>query len=400
MCWTRPALWAVANNPNSFGLNHPGDNRFYQGNEFPGAVDVESLLQQLSDHCAADIAANPGPVPNGPAPGPAPGPSPAGPAPGPAPSPNGNYIGCFIDSADRVMNGATYEDFTAMTPDACRAFCKDFAYAGVQWHGQCFCGNQYATLGQAPEGECNAACAGDANTMCGGGWRLSVYSTASEPAPVDPYVGCFVDSADRLLTGPLKEDWSGMTVDMCRTFCQDYTYAGLEYYGQCYCGDAVATSSQTAEGECDTSCAGDSSAMCGGGWRLSVYHSNAGVYGTTVVTSLSPGGNGGKRDLPADASANPAPNFNPTAYAAALSQATGEPADRFLVRDPTLLPDGQLAVRVLILEDPAAFPTETGTVANQLVSSPDSVNGYSVTSATVAKHGGTVRTPHSVATRH
>ncbi|KAI8518000.1 hypothetical protein Bbelb_040170 [Branchiostoma belcheri] len=50
----------------------------------------------------------------------------------------------------------------------------------TQYSNQCFCGDErnFLNLGDhRPESECNRRCSGDSNEMCGGAWRMSVYST-------------------------------------------------------------------------------------------------------------------------------------------------------------------------------------------------------------------------------
>ena len=85
-------------------------------------------------------------------------------------------------------------------------------------------------------------------------------------------------------------DTVGMTVEACLTFCasKGYPYAGLEYYHECFCGATLApTSAEAPDAQCQAPCAGNANEACGGGSRLSLYHSN-------VVTgpSANPGVDG------------------------------------------------------------------------------------------------------------
>ena len=78
------------------------------------------------------------------------------------------------------------------TPDACIAKCavlgKDtpdsspgFAFAGVQFGSQCFCGQ--CTLPEKvfiPAEDCNMPCPGDSNLVCGGSWTMNIYATDIE----------------------------------------------------------------------------------------------------------------------------------------------------------------------------------------------------------------------------
>lgn len=68
-----------------------------------------------------------------------------------------------------------------------------------------------------------------------------------------------------------------MTPAMCLDRCAAYGYmaAGMEYGQECYCGDPanIAANGATlqAETDCNVVCAGNASAICGGGSRLSTY---------------------------------------------------------------------------------------------------------------------------------
>merc|ERR1740130_2562500 len=64
-------------------------------------------------------------------------------------------------------------------------FCAGYQYFGLQWHSYCYCGDDYGSFGPAEsEDECDTPCRGDATTMCGGGWRHSVYEiTGQETQP-------------------------------------------------------------------------------------------------------------------------------------------------------------------------------------------------------------------------
>jgi hypothetical protein len=58
----------------------------------------------------------------------------------------------------------------------------------------------------------------------------------------------------------------------CVAFCKgnDYEYAGLEYYGECFCGSSV-NGAQLSESSCTFPCTGNSSETCGGDDIISVY---------------------------------------------------------------------------------------------------------------------------------
>lgn len=89
-----------------------------------------------------------------------------------------DYVGCFTDDAKRALpvrlsdGGETVESCTQKAASA------GYAYAGVQWYGECHAGN---TVGytQMPDAECNTPCNANPSEMCGGAWRNSIYRTGN-----------------------------------------------------------------------------------------------------------------------------------------------------------------------------------------------------------------------------
>lgn len=94
-------------------------------------------------------------------------------------------------------------------------------------------------------------------------------------APFRPFVysGCFADNtADATLSFHSDADRYNMTVEVCMAECKGngFRYAGLEYYGECYCGNAV-NGLSIDESQCNFPCTGNKSEVCGGGNIISVY---------------------------------------------------------------------------------------------------------------------------------
>ncbi|XP_063423309.1 uncharacterized protein LOC134707479 isoform X1 [Mytilus trossulus] len=91
---------------------------------------------------------------------------------------NTTYVGCFIDKDDRMLP-AQYLYNNHMTVDMCIQHCRSrgFAYSGVQYYAQCFCGDNHNKHGAAVDTQCNTPCKGNHQQMCGGTWRLSIYGT-------------------------------------------------------------------------------------------------------------------------------------------------------------------------------------------------------------------------------
>lgn len=87
--------------------------------------------------------------------------------------------------------------------------------------------------------------------------------------------GCFTDSTSfrALPAHGILHNWPlTTTVEACADAChnQGFTYAGLEYGVECWCGNGISSSPAT-EG-CDMPCSGNPAQICGGPDRLSVYH--------------------------------------------------------------------------------------------------------------------------------
>ncbi|KAJ3532126.1 hypothetical protein NM208_g8577 [Fusarium decemcellulare] len=104
------------------------------------------------------------------------------------------------------------------------------------------------------------------------------------------YYGCYNETTDitdsaetRALTGGSHLVTAGkMTVPMCLEFCAsngtDYTYAGLEWSRECWCSPYLSSLSEKLhDDDCANPCEGNSSQICGGPLKLSVYElSNGG----------------------------------------------------------------------------------------------------------------------------
>merc|ERR1719334_1630209 len=95
------------------------------------------------------------------------------------------------DVKDITMNGECVKDSRKrtlphlghsgdMNPAMCLKVClkKEMKYAGVQYHSECWCGDHPPSKELlASQKDCNAKCTGHPSEICGGGWRLNVYST-------------------------------------------------------------------------------------------------------------------------------------------------------------------------------------------------------------------------------
>jgi len=89
-------------------------------------------------------------------------------------------------------------------------------------------------------------------------------------------VGCYTDAvASRALYSNAYVS-NSMTEGSCISFCsgKGYTYAGVEYSNECYCGDTIAASGALSTAtDCNMPCAGNATELCGGASRLNIFKS-------------------------------------------------------------------------------------------------------------------------------
>ncbi|PMD25528.1 WSC-domain-containing protein, partial [Hyaloscypha hepaticicola] len=88
-------------------------------------------------------------------------------------------------------------------------------------------------------------------------------------------IGCYTEATNsRALTLGTKVNYSTMDLSICADYCQSLNavYFGVEYSGECYCGDVLeAGSVPSPDGGCVMPCSGNPVEICGGSDRLNVY---------------------------------------------------------------------------------------------------------------------------------
>ncbi|KAK4237144.1 glyoxal oxidase [Achaetomium macrosporum] len=215
---------------------------------------------------------------------------------------NWEYQGCYTDVPGRTLSSASYADGANMTIEACLDFCesKGFPYAGTEYSVECFCGSTPASGTQKlADSDCNMACSGDATQPCGAGSKLSLFHTTDVLGPqvnpgVNDYVhmGCYAEgTTGRALTYGVG-GIDGMTVAKCTAACRaaNYILAGVEYGGECYCGNTIANGGAPASSGCSMTCNGNSTEFCGGPSRLNMYNYQGQYNPTATATTTAPGG--------------------------------------------------------------------------------------------------------------
>lgn len=103
------------------------------------------------------------------------------------------------------------------------------------------------------------------------GTRPSLPNCADE---YKPFVskGCFADADSNSLVQRSGQDQQKMTIELCTAECKSngFRYAGLKYYGVCYCGSFL-DSEELDDAQCNQPCTGDKSQICGSDDNLSVW---------------------------------------------------------------------------------------------------------------------------------
>ncbi|KAL1302581.1 hypothetical protein AAFC00_002959 [Neodothiora populina] len=211
------------------------------------------------------------------------------------------YIGCASEATiggQRALNGSEYH-LDNMTIAYCRSRCQadNYAYYGLEYTTQCFCGNGLASgarlvdtlLSPLTGSSCNSRCAGDFSQVCGQGGYLSLYSNPLwQPTVVTRNVGrylnkgCVLEPAKvgtgaRALAGGSLTTTPDMSPQVCVGTCLrgGYRYAGIENGNQCFCADTLSAGANSTA--CDTDvlrhCPGDQTAFCGAANLLNLYYS-------------------------------------------------------------------------------------------------------------------------------
>lgn len=218
------------------------------------------------------------------------------------------YAGCFVDgTAARAMTGASYSDSSRMSTQACGAFCqsKGFNVFGTEYASECYCSNSVPVTGAA-QTDCSMICNGDLTSYCGGSSRLSVWTVAASSAVTTTggsstttstttrstttlstspsvssssgvagasYLGCYTDSTSSRALSGYYNSANSQTLNTCAAAAvqNGYKYFGVEYSGECFAGNIIASSSTAGSKNCNMPCYGNSSQICGGPNAISMF---------------------------------------------------------------------------------------------------------------------------------
>lgn len=97
------------------------------------------------------------------------------------------HIGCYADSANRVLDGALWQG--SITGELCASYCNGgissgrfYPLIGLEDGNQCFCGSAYAhSPDTLNKDTCTSTCAGDSSSYCGGSGYIDVFSATTLP---------------------------------------------------------------------------------------------------------------------------------------------------------------------------------------------------------------------------
>jgi hypothetical protein len=207
------------------------------------------------------------------------------------------YVGCANENsatAGRALGGLSITS-SAMTNELCNAYCvqNNYLYAGTEYGSECYCGNTLKSGSTFNNTGCTQSCAGTSastspfynyTNTCGGSnrltvWKNSQYTAVQNPVTVNGYAsqGCYTEASNNARALSSKSYTSSkLTVETCITYCSSftpaYTYAGVEFGTQCFCGNSLsAGANSTDSSQCSMLCGGNNLEYCGGSSRLNLY---------------------------------------------------------------------------------------------------------------------------------
>lgn len=107
--------------------------------------------------------------------------------------------------------------------------------------------------------------------------QIAVPSSTAGNLPAGwAYEGCYTDDVPGTHALPMQQpDNSNLTIQSCVWSCyqQGYSVSGLESHSECFCGNAIYNGGTLVplDGNCNFNCTGNTTEICGGSYRLSVY---------------------------------------------------------------------------------------------------------------------------------
>ena len=81
---------------------------------------------------------------------------------------------CYEDNELRILSFYVGR-YANNQGSSCIAACIGYAYAGVEYGTECYCGNALPNSNLHRPGECTITCPGNTNETCGGHWRMNIF---------------------------------------------------------------------------------------------------------------------------------------------------------------------------------------------------------------------------------
>ena len=96
---------------------------------------------------------------------------------------NFTYYSCVAEPSAGKLFPKQVENNATMTIDRCLSVCSNYAYAGVEYGRECWCGNTInfaGNTGAVPgknvsDADCSTPCPGNSSQFCGNGNRINLY---------------------------------------------------------------------------------------------------------------------------------------------------------------------------------------------------------------------------------
>ena len=113
-----------------------------------------------------------------------------------------------------------FETSNKMTIQMCLSICRsrDFAYAGLEWQTECYCGNipRLPFEWAWPE-KCDDRCSGNSNQICGGTNAISIWQVP--PKTFDGVCVYNSPSFEKMFNDFGINGHSNLTVEECQRIC-------------------------------------------------------------------------------------------------------------------------------------------------------------------------------------
>jgi chitinase len=124
------------------------------------------------------------------------------------------------------------------------------------------------------------------------------------------------------LTPFVSTDYAWMSPEICQSLCPEYSYFGVEYGGECYCGNSINNGSTIVDdSQCDLPCGGFPDEYCGAGNRLDLYWCPSSSSTSSAAASTSSSSSSTYSAAPSTSTSSSWPTSSST-YSAAPSTST------------------------------------------------------------------------------